>query len=39
MTLSHFVIQTKHGIIVEVSTVSSIRKNKASKSNKKGLNP
>ncbi|MGT2629209.1 hypothetical protein, partial [Streptococcus thermophilus] len=27
------------GIIVEVSTVSSIRKNKASKSNKKGLNP
>ena len=39
MTLSHFVIQTKHGIIVEVSTVSSIRKNKAAKSNKKGLNP
>ena len=39
MTLSHFVIQTKHGIIVEVSTISSIRKNKASKSNKKGLNP
>ena len=39
MTLSHFVIQTKHGIIVEVSTVSSIRKNKVSKSNKKGLNP
>ena len=39
MTFSHFVIQTKHGIIVEVSTISSIRKNKASKSNKKGLNP
>ena len=35
----YFVNQAKHGIIVEVLTASSIRQNKASKSNKQGLNP